>query len=93
MICSQAGTICSQARFVRRHELLLDRVIGTADDGGFPRDPSALEGSSLALGDVQVRRHARPTREGYRVVSRPRRTPRGACLGAAKRQEISLPGH
>ena len=21
------------------------------------------------------------------------RTPRGACLGAAKRQEISLPGH
>ena len=32
-----------------------------------------------ALGDAR-RRHARPTREGYRVVSRPRRTPRGACL-------------
>ena len=28
---------------------------------------------------------ARPTREGYRVVSRPRRTPRSACLGGAKR--------
>ena len=27
---------------------------------------------------------ARPTREGYRVVSRRRRTPRGACLGVAK---------
>src|SRR5215207_6607154 len=36
---------------------------------------------------------ARPTREGYRVVCRPRRTSRGACLGGAKRQEISLPGH
>ena len=31
---------------------------------------------------------ARPTREGYRVVCRPRRTPRGACLGGAKRKEI-----
>ena len=30
---------------------------------------------------------ARPTREGYRVVCRPRRTPRGACLGGAKRKE------
>ena len=28
---------------------------------------------------------ARPTREGYRVVCRPRRTPRGACMGGAKR--------
>ena len=30
---------------------------------------------------------ARPTREGYRVVCRPRRTPRGACLGGANREE------
>jgi hypothetical protein len=30
---------------------------------------------------------ARPTREGYRVVCRPRRTPRGACLGGANRKE------
>ena len=28
---------------------------------------------------------ARPTREGCRVATRPRRTPRGACLGVAKR--------
>ena len=30
---------------------------------------------------------ARPTREAYRVVFRPRRTPRGACLGGANRKE------
>src|SRR6476646_9274189 len=36
---------------------------------------------------------ARPTREGYRVVCRPRRTPRGACLGGAKREENWVPRH
>ncbi len=36
---------------------------------------------------------ARPTREGYRVVSRPRRTQRGACLGVAKRNETSKTRH
>src|SRR4249919_1640702 len=30
---------------------------------------------------------ARPTREGYRVVCRPRRTPRGTYLGGANRKE------
>jgi hypothetical protein len=36
---------------------------------------------------------ARPTREGYRVVCRPRRTPRGACLGGANRKETWAPRH
>jgi len=54
---------------------------------------SALEGKFLGAWRRSGAYIARPTREGYRVVSRPRRTPRGACRGAAKRQEISLPGH
>jgi hypothetical protein len=40
---------------------------------------------------VVARRRAASTRKadekGYRVVYRPRRTPRGACLGGAKRKE------
>ena len=43
--------------------------------------------SSFAVGVVQVRAFARATREEYRVVCRPRRTPRGACLGGANRKE------
>jgi integrase len=54
---------------------------------------SALEGKFLDAWRRSGACIARPTREEYRVVCRPRRTPRGACLGAAKRQEISLPGH
>ena len=49
----------------QQRELLLDRVIGTADDGGCTRasDPSALEGKFL--GDAQVRRHARRDTGSY----------------------------
>ena len=50
----------------------------------------ALRGVSAKFLDVWRRSGAciaRPTREGCRVASRPRRTPRGACLGVAKRQE------
>jgi hypothetical protein len=61
------------------------------------RQPSVVEpkflcgwrrsGACLSSQGDARRRHARPTRVGYRVVCRPRRTPRGACLGGAKRKE------
>ena len=48
------------------------------------------KGSSSTLGDVQVR--ASQGRRGRNTGSNATETPRGACLGAAKRQEIFLSG-
>jgi hypothetical protein len=63
---------------------------------GFTWHPDSLvpsKGSSLTLGGVQVRASQGRRGRDTGVVSRLRRPPRGACLGAAKRQETSFRGH
>ena len=64
-----------------------DQLRAFPGDGGRLLSASVVEPTFLGGWRRSGACIARPTREGYRVVSRPRRTQRGACLGGAKRKE------
>src|SRR5215211_3950648 len=54
---------------------------------------SAMEPKSLCAWRRSGACIARPTREGYQVVCRPRRTPRGACLAAQSVKRLGFHGN
>ncbi len=76
----------TRARIARRRNRPTSRSRSSSGSGAAP---SAVSSRFLFVWRRPVACIARPTREGYRVVSRPRRTQRGACLGVAKREDIS----
>ena len=95
---SASAPTCSSARCGRVRAPRSSRPMPSSPRSARkPQCRSRLRSSAPKLKFLDARRRsgaciARPTREGYRVVTRPRRTPRGACLGGVRRQETSASG-